>query len=175
MAIRLNTRERWAVGTGAVVVLGFLLYQLLVLPMHSHQERLRRAVAVKSDILSQMSVLGAEYLHLRQASLSTKANLARRGPDFSLFAFVDQLAGESNVKERIAYMKPSSISRDDGRMRVSLVEMKLQEVTLAQLAAFLHRIETSTHSLLVPRLSISRAGQQSGFINVVLRVEALEI
>jgi hypothetical protein len=53
--------------------------------------------------------------------------------------------------------------------------MKLQAVTMKQLAAYIHRVETSNNMVTVKRLSISKKGKQEGFINAVLQVETIEI
>ena len=72
-------------------------------------------------------------------------------------------------------MKPSTTTQKNNPLKVSKVEMKLQAVTLKQLATYLHRVETSENMVSVKRLSISKTSKQEKFINVVLQVETFEI
>ena len=53
--------------------------------------------------------------------------------------------------------------------------MKLQDITMSQLLAYLHGIETSTDMISIKRLSISKGEQKADLINTVLQVETLEM
>ena len=84
------------------------------------------------------------------------------------------LAGKTNVKSQIAYMRPTTTSQKDSPYRLSRVEMKLQGITMAQLLAYLHGIETSRDMIAIKRLSISKGEQRADLINTVFQVETLE-
>jgi general secretion pathway protein M len=83
--------------------------------------------------------------------------------------------GEAGIKDKITYMKPSSSVLKNSPYKTSIVEMKLQSVTLAELADYLYRVETSENFVSVKRISISKLGKQEASVNAVLQVETLEI
>ena len=66
-----------------------------------------------------------------------------------VFSFLDQLAGQSRIKERVNYMRPSKIEQKNSPLKLSRVEMKLEAVTLEQLANFLYGVETSRNMAVV--------------------------
>jgi len=72
-------------------------------------------------------------------------------------------------------MKPSSTTLKDSGYRVSLVEMKLQDVTMSQLLAYLHGIETSRDMISIKRLSISKGEKNKDLLNTVFQVETVEM
>lgn len=72
-------------------------------------------------------------------------------------------------------MKPSTTTQKDSPYRLSMVEMKLSGVTMSQLLAYLHGIETSRDMIAIKRLSISKGEQQADLINTVFQVETLEM
>ncbi len=72
-------------------------------------------------------------------------------------------------------MRPTTTSQKDSPYRLSMVEMKLQEITMAQLLAYLHGIETSADMISIKRLSISKGEQKADLINTVFQVETLEM
>jgi hypothetical protein len=52
--------------------------------------------------------------------------------------------------------------------------MKLEAVTLEQLATFLHAVESSKNMVSVSKLSITRRDQKEGLLDAILQVETLE-
>ncbi|NIV99991.1 hypothetical protein GWN26_13050 [Candidatus Saccharibacteria bacterium] len=52
--------------------------------------------------------------------------------------------------------------------------MKLDAISLEQLTAFLHGVETSQNMVMVKKLSISKKDKKEGLINVIMQVETIE-
>ena len=121
-----------------------------------------------------MIALQQEYRHLKRDSELSERNFLKRDKKFTLFSFLDQLAGRSGVKENISYMKPTTSKKQEAGHKKSIVEMKLKDITMNQLTSYLHGIETSKNMVFVKRLSISKKGSQDRFITVVLQAETVE-
>jgi len=58
---------------------------------------------------------------------------------------------------------------------LSRVEMKLEAVTLEQLATFLYGVETSRNAAVVSKISITRRDQKEGLLDAILQVDTLEL
>ncbi len=71
-------------------------------------------------------------------------------------------------------MKPSTSVKEDSGLKISRVELKLQEVTLKDLTAYLFKVETSKNMVIVKRLSITKIGKDTGLVSAVLQVETFE-
>jgi len=175
MKAKLNKREKYAVVTAAAFVCLFVLIQFIVLPMLDRQDRLRRMLDVKTKTIEEMHALRSEYDAVVAHVNFSKSRLAKRQKGFTLFSFLDKLAGETGVKNKIKYMKPSNTSQKDGSMKLSMVEMKLEAVSLTQLTAYLYRVETSENAVFVKRIAITKADKPPGTIDAVLQVETYEI
>ena len=172
---KLNKREKYAVSAAGLVVAAFIVFNLVLNPLMEKQQRLRRSVQAKESMLQELLVLTAQYESIRNRSDSVRQRYTRRQKGFTLFSFLDQLAGQVGVKDRIAYMKPSTSAAKDRPYVISMVEMKLQGVTLQQVSAYLYNVETSENDVFVRRLSISRTGKDDTRIDAVLQVEAFII
>ena len=146
----------------------------VVFPLLDRRERSERQAAVHAKELREMVAYQQEYEQLRRESRHTATLLAKRAADFSLFSFLDHLAGATGIKKKIIYMKPSNIRDPEKQYNLSRVEIKLEEVDLDQVSRFLYRIETSPHLIRVPRLSIKQTKQENGFLEAVLQVETLD-
>jgi hypothetical protein len=97
-----------------------------------------------------------------------------RSSGFTLFSFLDTLAGQVGLKDRIAYMKPSKTTLENTAYALSVVETKLQNITMKQLTSYLYRIETSDNLVRVKGLSISKTGKQAGTVDAVLMAETFD-
>jgi general secretion pathway protein M len=71
-------------------------------------------------------------------------------------------------------MRPTKTEQKNSTFKLSRVEMKLEAVTLEQLATFLHGVESSKNMVSVSKLSITRRDQKEGLLDAILQVETLE-
>jgi general secretion pathway protein M len=152
----------------------FVVIQFIVFPLFDKKARLQRAIAVKTDAIVEMQRLQAEYDLLKSHADQSKVRFDKRPKGFTLFSFLDQLAGQTGVKDNIAYMKPSKTAPKSGPFSISSVEMKIQAVTLNQITQYLYKVETSPNMVTVKRLSITKNEKQPGVVNAVLQVETFE-
>ncbi len=171
--ITLAKRERYFV-IGAACCIGiFLLFKLLISPFFDNRARMQSGVKAKEVELREMIELSAEYEAYKGDSQGIEQSLARRRSGFSLFAFLDEAANKADVKKYIKSMDPST-SKSTGPFKESMVEMKLEAVTLNQLVEYLYRIESSEDLIGIKRISIKQNGKQDGYLDVVLQALTFE-
>jgi general secretion pathway protein M len=172
---KLSRREKTVVAGGGCLLLVILLVQFVISPLFERSSQVQRAIQSKTIMLAEMQRLRAEAETLRASTRSSEARYSRRDKNFTLFSFLDQLAGKSGVKERVSYMKPSKIEQKNSAYKLSRVEMKLEAVTLEQLSGYLYAVETSRNMVSVSKLSISRREQKEGLLDAILQVDTLEM
>jgi general secretion pathway protein M len=175
MAVKLNKREKIAIAAAAAAIAVFLVLQFLVFPLLEKNARLSRTIATRQQELQQIQLLQAQYHQTAQKAEQAQRYLKTRKKGFTLFSFLETLAGQTGVKSQIAYMRPTTTSQKDSPYRRSMVEMKLQDITMSQLLSYLHGIETSRDMIAIKRLSISKGEQNADLINTVFQVETLEM
>ncbi len=167
--MQLAKREKYLIALAATVIVAALVIQLVIMPFIEKRERFRNNVTVKRENLEQMIVLRREYLLLQQDSDTLAQRLARRPNNFTLFSFLEKAAGDSGVKGNIKSMKPSA-STGKGPFKESLVEMKLEKVTLGQMVGYLKLIESPENLVSIKRISIQSNKKETQFLDVVLQV-----
>jgi len=175
MAIKLSKREKYSIYLIAGFICLFVFFQFILFPFIDERDLLKRTIKVKTKILKEMIVLKSEYDMIKKKSGLSKNLIAKRKKGFTLFSFLDKNTGEAGIKDHISYMKPSSSVQKNSKYKISLVEMKLQAITLEQLTTYLYKIETSKNNVFIKRISITKTGKQEQFINAVLHVETIEI
>jgi len=171
---KLNRREKHII-YGAGCLLGLLIIiQFVISPFFESRNQMRRNLQTQKIELEEMRRLQAEYNGLKEKLQLSGISLGKRDKGFTLFSFMDQLAGQAGIKDRISYMKPSNTLQKNSSYKISRVEMKLDAITLEQLSTYLYGIETSANMVMVKKLSISKEEKDDGLINVVLQAETLE-
>lgn len=174
MAVKLSRREKQSIYIVSAFICIFIVVQFVVYPFMDKRSRLKRGIQAKTKMLDNIISLKNRYDTIHQKTKLAKIRFSKRKKGFTLFSFLDRLSGKAGLKEHITYMKPSTTTRKNSPFKTSMVEMKLQAVTLNQLIPYLYMVETSDNMVKVKRLSISKTGKQKDFINAVLQVETSE-
>lgn len=175
MPFDLNTREKLGILAAGVFIAVLVVYQFGVSPLLAQKKYLERQLASKQKILQEVVTLEAEYERISRRDRIARQLFDRRHKEFSLFTFLDRLAGKVDVKEHITYMKPSAERNATLDMEFSRVEMELKNIRTEQLVSYLHQVESAGKMVLVKRLAVSKnTRKDQGFIDVVLDFETVK-
>src|SRR6056297_261185 len=172
--LNLNTREKIIVYGAGIFIAAFVVVQLIIVPVFEKQDELAHRLAAKRQVLSEIQQLKAEYEAMQQKIAASRSQFKRRPDDFTLFSFMDRLAGQTGIKKHVSYMKPSTTVNDEAGVKLSRVEMELQGISVKDLTRYLYNVETSENMVMVKRLSISRIGREEGLVDAVLQAETVE-
>lgn len=172
--MKISDRDRKVLTVGVIFVLLFLVLQFGIFPLKEKRDRLRKGIASREKALVEMRTLQAEYRQLHSKANALFEQLGGRKSDFSLFAFLEQMAAKSDVKKNIAYMKPSETA-DDGPFKEIVVEMKLQTITLKQLVQFLKLAESPDNVVAVKKISIQENKKDEETLDVIMQVVSLDL
>jgi general secretion pathway protein M len=167
--MKLARRERYFVSGAALFIAIFFIFQFLISPFFETRRKIKRGVRAKQAGLEEIVKLSSEYNRYRKGSQGIKQILADRRKGFTLFSFLEKTARDAGVKNSIKYMKPS-VSTGSGPYKESLVEMKLEAVTLEQLSGYLWRVESTDSVVSIKRISIKENSNKTGRLDAILQV-----
>ena len=170
MALTPKDRRALVIGISALAL--FLLVQFVLFPLFDKRKRLNRGISIRQKGLVEMQEMQSRYTQLSRQSNTLEQLVSRRSGEFGLFSFLEKMAAEAEVKENIAYMKPSDAT-GDGELQQSMVEMKLNAINLKQLVSFLERIESPENIVELKRISIQENKKQEGTLDVIMQVISL--
>ena len=166
---KLNRREKYII-YGAGGILGLLIIvQFVITPFVENKNQMQRSLQTKKSELAEMRRLQAEHQILKAKLQLSQTSIGKREKGFTLFSFLEKAAGEAVLKGHIKYMKPSS-SQSTGPYKESMVEMKLEGITLNQLVGYLYRIESLENIISIKRISIQENKKESGYLDTILQV-----
>ncbi len=165
----LTKRDKSTLMIGGVVLLLFIVVQFVLFPLLDKRKRLARSIAVREREIVEMQSMQQKYGQLHEQSNSLEKQLKSRADGFSLFSFLEKMATQSEIKDHIAYMKPSSVT-GEGTLRQIMVEMKLQSIGIQQLVDFLNHIESPENVVTIKRISIQENKKEKGTLDVLVQV-----
>ncbi len=170
---QMTFREKVVLGVGVLFVAVVVVYQIMISPYLDARARLLNSIERKGTELREVIQLKQQYAEIRVEEGGIKANLAQRDSDFTLFAFLDRQAEKADVKPQIKYMKPSVITGVGEALDESVVELKMEGVTLERLVDFLRLTESDENVVYVRRLSIQTSARTDGYLDVILQIVTL--
>lgn len=172
MAMQIGRREKKSLYILAGFLIIYSVFNFIIFPIVDNRAKASEKLIQRKSDLIDITELYSEYKSLEdQAKLSSQL-IKKRDRNFTLFSFLDGLAGKANIKENISYMKPSVSEQKDTNLKLSIVEMKVQGISLEQFTNFLYHVETSEKSVYVKRLSINK-DKKEGTITTVMQVETV--
>lgn len=174
LPIQMNSREKYVVVAGTIIVAAVIIFQLVITPFINIRKSKKQQVVQLVSQLSEMKLLKAEYEQLTSKKNTALKNSDNRSNDFTLFSFLEKLAGTTKIKENISYMKPSTSTNSETKAQLSQVKIKFNLIVMEQLMEFLHGVETSPDMIFVRGISISKTGKDAKFLNVVLQLETVK-
>ena len=169
----LARREKYFVSLAAFFIVIFLVLQFLIFPFFEKRVSLKRGIESRQETLKEIVKLSAEYKAYKNDAKGGETLLKNRKKEFTLFSFLENAAGKTEVKGHIKYMKPS-VAQGTGRYDKSMVEMKVDGITLNQLAHYIHLIESPENVVSIKRISIKENKKRSGSLDVIMQVLTIE-
>jgi type II secretory pathway component PulM len=171
---RLSIREQWVIGWGGIAVMGLMIYGLAIDPLLARMTALDRLIPQKRQELDQLSRLQQEYDQIKGRVMRLDRQLPSTGGDFSLLALVESTVHERVGKTHLAGIRPQPSLPFEGYEEVA-VEVKLEQVSLAQIVAFLTALDQAPQRLRTKRLEIKSRFSEKEMLDASIVVAAYEL
>jgi len=169
MISRLEQRKKYLVFFIACSIAIYFLLHFIIFPFLEKRGHIERAIRTKEGALKEIVMLRAEYQAYKNRTQEIKKSFANRKEGFSLFSFLERAAAKADVKNHIEYMKPS-VFQGTGPHKKSIIEMKLEKITLTQLIGYLYHIELMENTVIIESISIRENKQETGYLDAVFKV-----
>ena len=170
---KLEPRERILVQIAGVLVGVFLVYNLIYMPIVGLSSGLQNKIVQRQQDLAEVRRLAATYAQIKANLAAAERRTVPLGKDFSLFSVVEASLTKSVGRQKIGSITPGSDRKlADGFTEYS-VQLKLDNVSLAQLVDALYGINSLSMPIGVSNLRIQRRTQDTHSYDVDLTCVAL--
>ena len=170
---KLESRERILVQIAAGLVGVFLIYNLIYMPIVDLSSGLQNKIVQRQQDLAEVRRLAATYAQLKADLAAAERRTVPLGKDFSLFSIVEASMTKSVGRAKIGSIAPGSDRKlTDGFTEYS-VQLKLDNVSLAQLVDALYGINSLSMPIGVSNIRIQRRTKDTHSYDVDLTCVAL--
>jgi hypothetical protein len=150
-----------------------VVYTLIYSPIADYVDGLDERIATREHDLAGVQRLVATYATVKADLNAVRHNTVPGGKDFSLFSVVEASFSKSLGHEKIASITPEADRKlPDGLVQYS-VQLKLNDVSLAQIVDALYAVRTLPMPVGIANLRIQRRMQNTHSFDVDLTCVAL--
>ncbi len=150
--MRLSGREKWMLGGGGAIAILLMTYFMLVDPVLLRMDKLEKLIPRKQRALRELQILKKEYIEVAQKIEEIEKGLPAESA-FSSLSFLEENAAKNRIRDKIAFIRPLSPQIKTPYREIP-VEVKIENVKLAQIIPFLTAIETAPQGLRIKRLTM---------------------
>jgi general secretion pathway protein M len=162
------TRNQLFVALGTILVL-LAVSLWIVRPILEQRRKLALKIEQSEKRLQELISLEQLYRQMKAENGRIESNLSKRSRDFTLFAFLEGLAGSDGIKGQIEFMRPS-VKQLSEKHQEEQVEIRFKGVSLERLIPYLYHIETAPEQVRVRRLTIRPEQRNPSELEVSLLV-----
>jgi general secretion pathway protein M len=169
----MQSRERLFLGGAGAMLVLFLIFKFAIDPLFKHSADFDRQIVTARRQLAELRAMQQEYQRQKAVVDSINSQLKRQ-QNFAIFSRLEEFAGQTGIRNKILYMKPT-VSTPSEVYNEESVEVKMEGVTLEQLVRYLHQIENSPQLLKIKRLEIKPRFDNRQILTATFRVSAFTL
>jgi general secretion pathway protein M len=170
---KLDAKQRKIVAGAAIFVCIALILEIVVFPFAETREKLTKAIKVNQKKLAEINELSTEFALLEAKTAAIKRSVSMHGADFTLFSYLEKKATQANVRGRIKYMN-SSRGTQSSSFEESLVDMKLDKITIKQLTDFLYYAESPADLVRIKKITVNKMKESPEYLSAQLQISSLQ-
>ncbi len=167
--IRLTRREKLLAGGFVIFAAAWLLFTVGVKPALGRIETLNRVISEKQQELEKLRTRSKEYILLRDSLNDLHTKVASQQKNFELLPLLESLIAKCGLSENVSTMNQQELPIDSNYSE-TVVEIRLENLSLNQLVDFLYKIESSQVLARTKSLYIKRNPANKNLLDSVIEI-----
>lgn len=169
---KLDKKQRYMVAAAAAFVLIVLIFELIIFPFWEAKAKARQNISVNQKKLEEIIKLDAEFALYEAKIAKIKQVMSRRTADFSLFSYLEKKVTQAGVRGNIKYMN-SSRGAQSAAFEESLIDMRLDKITIKQLTDFLYFAESPADLVKIKRITVSKMKESPEYLSAQIQIASV--
>ena len=170
---KLDKKQRYIVAGTAAFVLIALILELIIFPLWDANAKMKQTIQINQKKLDEVIKLDAEFAHQEAKISKIKRVMSTRTADFSLFSYLEKKAAQAGVRVNIKYMN-SSRGTQSANFEESLIDMKLDKITIKQLTDFLYFAESPADLVRIKRITVTKMKESPEYLSAQLQIASMQ-
>jgi hypothetical protein len=171
--MRMDKKQRYYMAGAAIFVLVVIILEFGIFPLWDAKEKVQRNVQTNQKKLSEVIALDREFARQEIKMARVKKVMATRPADYSLYSYLEKKAAQAGVKGNIKNMS-SSRGAQTASYEESLIDIRLEKITIKQLTDFLYYAESAADLIRIKRIMISKMKESPEYLSVQLQVASFQ-
>ena len=168
-----SNREKILIYAACMLLLAFVVYQFVFLPLlHARREYELQWIELENRV-GDIEVIARRYAS-EKSYLDRLVKTLERKKSISVLTFLENVAEDVGIKDNIEYIKPKGNETGDGISK-TVVELKIDAISIVDLMRFLYRIEEERNGLIVSYLRVKPYFKDKSKSDVIFRIEDVNI
>jgi len=172
--IRLTRREKLLAGGLVTFIAVWSLFGVGVKPALVRIETLNRVISKKQQELEKVRAGSKEYIFLRDSLENLHTKIASQQKTFELLPFLESLIEECGLSQNVASMK-QHVLEIDSNYSETIVEVRLEKLTLRRLVDFLGKVETLQVLVRTKSLYIKKNATNKDRLDSVIEIHNVKL
>ncbi len=163
-----SNREKILIFTAFFILAVFVVYQFVFVPLLSARDQYALEYREMQSRVAGMESVARRYAE-EKAYLDGLMKSFERKKSVSVLTFLENAAENAGIRDNIEYIKPKGNETKNGMTR-TVVELKVDAVSIVDLMRFLYRIEEERKGLVVSYLRIKPYFKDRSKSDVIFRI-----
>jgi len=172
--IRLTKREKLLAAFLVILAVSWLLFVLIISPAFERINTLSRVIPQKQVELQQLRLKSNEYVSISDRLNNLRSKMASEDKNFQLLPHLESLIRRSDLTEHLESMK-QQVLQPDSDYNETVVEIKLNNLTLAQLLDFLTLVKSSNVLATIKSLYIAKSTENIDLLDSTVQISNIKL
>ena len=170
---KLDKNQRYIVAGTAAFVLAALVLELVIFPLWDANVKIKQTLQINQKKLDEVIKLDAEFAGQEAKISKIKRVMSTRTANFSLFSYLEKKAAQAGVRGNIKFMN-SSRGTQSATFEESLIDMKLDKITIKQLTDFLYFAESPADLVRIKRITVNKMKESPEYLSAQLQIASVQ-
>jgi hypothetical protein len=172
--IRLKQREKILAVLFAAFAASWAVFAIAVSPALERMRTLNRVIPDKQNQLYQLAESSSQYIELRDSLDKLHTDIDSQPSDFKLLPYLESLVKQCGLSERVETMT-QQVAQIDGDYYETVVEIKLQQLSLRQLIDLLTKAEASDAVVATKSLYITKSPTNKDLLDSIVEIHSADL
>jgi hypothetical protein len=171
---KLDKKQRYYAAGAAIFILAALILEFGLFPFWEAQGKIKQTVQTNQKKLNEIIMLDNEFALQEAKAVKIKRVMAARPAAFSLFSYLEKKAVLAVVKGNIKNMS-SSHGMQTASFEESLIDIRLDKITIKQLTDFLYYAESPADLVRIKRITVSKMKESPEYLSVQMQLASFQM
>lgn len=168
-----SNREKILIYAACMLLLAFVVYQFVFSPLlHARREYELQWIELENRV-GDIEVIAQRYAS-EKSYLDRLVKTLERKKSISVLTFLENVAEDVGIMDNIEYIKPKG-NETGGGISKTVVELKIDAISIVDLMRFLYRIEEERNGLIVSYLRVKPYFKDKSKSDVIFRIADVNI